>query len=78
MPGHSKHDYKDCKYNPRSKNYCGTTLTKKDFNEDGSKKKTVSGKQTCTEGINRVSFKIGPESDLDSDEEFIMTASSKK
>ena len=23
LPGHSKHDYKDYKYNPRSKNYCG-------------------------------------------------------
>ena len=72
LPGHSKHDYKDCKYNPYSKNYCGTTLTKKDFNEDGSKNNKASGEQTCTEVTKKVSFQIGPESDPDSDEEFQM------
>lgn len=70
--GHSKHDYKDCKYNPRSKNFCGTQMAKKDFDEDGSKKKTSSGEQTCTEETKRVGFQIGPDSDSDEDEEFEM------
>lgn len=38
LPRHSKHDYKDCKYNKNSKSFCGTVMTK-DFNKDGSKKR---------------------------------------
>ena len=27
FPGHEKHESKDCKFNPKSKNYCGTHYT---------------------------------------------------
>lgn len=72
LPGYCKHDYSYCKYNPRSKNFYGTQLTKKDFNEDGSKKKTASGEQTCTEVTKSISFQIETDSDSDEDEEFNM------
>jgi len=72
LPGYSKHDYKDCKYSARSKNFCGQVLTKKDFNEDGSKKKAAAEEQTCTEQVESASFKIGLDSDSDTDEEFEM------
>ena len=45
LPGHEGHDYKDCIYNPKSKNYKGVTRTLKDYDSNGKLKKEVKEKE---------------------------------
>ena len=50
FPGHGAHDWKDCKYNSKSDNFCGETRSLRDSNTDGSSKnkKGSGGKKTET------------------------------
>lgn len=45
LPGHQHHDYSDCKFNPRSANYCGVTRTLKDYDKNGKLKDSAKKKE---------------------------------
>ena len=67
LPGHQNHDYSDCKFNPKSSNYCGTTRTLKDYDRDG--KLNESAKRRGKENHSNDRNSNNNESDVESNEE---------
>ena len=68
LPNHQHHEWKDCFNNPRSDNLKGTVKYPKDFNTDGSTKKTRSEEVQMAE----VKLPNSYDSDSKADEEFEM------
>ena len=45
LPGHSGHEYKDCFFNPKSKNFKGVVRLLKDYDKDGKLKQSTNKRE---------------------------------
>ena len=54
LSNHSGYDWKDCRYNAKSDNFCGTARSVRDYNDDGSLKEK---KRTATAEVTHISPK---------------------
>ena len=81
LPNHGGHDWSNCFFNPKSKNFKGVARTPKDYDSDGKLKKEVKEKEQNFRNEKKEKNKTTYESDESSDsdpEEFHMTEKSTK